>query len=114
MFFLSSTNKQKMKVWENVLWHELCATNFLRVGLIISCGFLLVCVEVLRPSEPNWVMSSAVSLPNHMFSGQAYSSKRLTSIVHILSPEKLAALVRFYLHCCESDPFHGQFRKVDV
>ena len=33
------------------------------------------------------VMSSAVSLPNHTFTGQALSSKRLTSIVHILSPE---------------------------
>ena len=44
---------------------------------------LFVCVEVLRP---NGVMSSAVSLPNHTFTGQA-SSKRLTSIVHILSPE---------------------------
>ena len=30
-----------------------------------------VCVEVLRPSQPNGVMSSAVSLPNHMFTGQA-------------------------------------------
>ena len=30
-----------------------------------------VCVEVLRPSQPNRVMSSAVSLPNHMFTGQA-------------------------------------------
>ena len=30
-----------------------------------------VCVEVLRPTQPNWVMSSAVSLPNHMFTGQA-------------------------------------------
>ena len=29
-----------------------------------------VCVEVLRPSQPNGVMSSAVSLPNHMFTGQ--------------------------------------------
>ena len=29
------------------------------------------CVEVLRPSQPNGVMSSAVSLPNHMFTGQA-------------------------------------------
>ena len=29
----------------------------------------LVCVEVLRPSQPNGVMSSAVSLPNHMFTG---------------------------------------------
>ena len=30
-----------------------------------------VCVEVLRPSQPNGVMLSAVSLPNHMFTGQA-------------------------------------------
>ena len=30
-----------------------------------------VCVEVLRPSQPSGVMSSAVSLPNHMFTGQA-------------------------------------------
>ena len=48
---------------------------------------VFVCVEVLRPSQPNGVMSSAVSLPNHTFTGQALSSKRLTSIVHILSPE---------------------------
>ena len=31
----------------------------------------LVCVEVLQPSQPNGVMSSAVSLPNHTFTGQA-------------------------------------------
>ena len=30
-----------------------------------------VCVEVLRPSQPNGVMSSAVILPNHTFTGQA-------------------------------------------
>ena len=30
-----------------------------------------VCIEVLRPSQPNGVMSSAVSLPNHTFTGQA-------------------------------------------
>ena len=48
---------------------------------------MFVCVEALRPSQPNGVMSSAVSLPNHTFSGQAWSSKRLTSIVHILSSE---------------------------
>ena len=29
------------------------------------------CVEVLRPSQPNGVMSSAVSLPIHTFTGQA-------------------------------------------
>ena len=32
-------------------------------------------------------MSGAVSLPNHTFTGQAQSSKQLTIIVHILSPE---------------------------
>ena len=45
------------------------------------------CVAVLRPSQPNGVMSSAASLPNHSFTGQAWSSKRLTSIVPILLPE---------------------------
>ena len=34
----------------------------------------------------NGVISSAVSLPNHTFTGQAYSSKRLTSFVYILPP----------------------------
>ena len=29
------------------------------------------CVAVLRPSQPNGVISSAVSLPNHTFTGQA-------------------------------------------
>ena len=32
---------------------------------------LFVCVEVLRPSQPNGIMLSAVSLPNHTFIGQA-------------------------------------------
>ena len=46
-----------------------------------------VCVEVLRPSQPNGVISSVVSLPNHTFTGQALPSKRLTSIVRIPLPE---------------------------
>ena len=37
----------------------------------IDCGYSFVCVEVLRPSQPNGVMSSAVRLPNHTFTGQA-------------------------------------------
>ena len=37
----------------------------------IQVDFFFVCVEVLRPSQPNGVMSSAVSLPNHTFTGQA-------------------------------------------
>ena len=32
---------------------------------------MFVCVDILRPSQPNGVMSSAVSLPNHTFTGQA-------------------------------------------
>ena len=32
---------------------------------------VLVCVEVLRPSQPNGVMPSADSLPNHTFNWQA-------------------------------------------
>ena len=28
---------------------------------------MFVCVEVLQPNQPNGVMLSAVSLPNHMF-----------------------------------------------
>ena len=32
---------------------------------------VFVCVEVLRPSQPNGVMSSMVSLPNHTFTVQA-------------------------------------------
>ena len=38
---------------------------------IAVIGVLFVCVEVLRPSQPNGVMSSAVSLPNDTFTGQA-------------------------------------------
>ena len=34
-------------------------------------AMLSFCVEVLWPSQPNGVMLSAVSLPNHMFTGQA-------------------------------------------
>ena len=32
---------------------------------------LFVCVEVLRPSQPNIVMLNTVSLPYHTFTGQA-------------------------------------------
>ena len=37
----------------------------------IIFSVLFVCVEGLRPSQPNGVMSSAVSLTNHTFTGQA-------------------------------------------
>ena len=52
---------------------------------------LFVCVEVLQPSQPSGVMSSTV--PNHTFTGQAESSKRLSSIVHIISLELTTTLL---------------------
>ena len=79
----SVTNLSKELVWgiRDMLIGSSCASSLTR-------GFcLFVCVQILRPSQPNGVMSSVVSLPNHMFTGQALSSKRLTSTVHILSPE---------------------------
>ena len=41
------------------------------ITLYIIFVLKFVCVEVLRPSQPNGVMSSMVSLPNHTFTGQA-------------------------------------------
>ena len=48
--------------------------NISKCHLLISLfntKFLFVCVEVLRPSQPSWVMWCMVSLPNHTFTGQA-------------------------------------------
>ena len=45
------------------------ASTSAQYDLGLAC--LFVCVEVLRPSQPSGVMSSAVSLPNHTFTGQA-------------------------------------------
>ena len=48
---------------------------------------LFVCVEVLRPSQPSGVMLSAVSLPNHAFTGLAKSSEGSNQYCCILSLE---------------------------
>ena len=56
-----------------------CNMHFAIMQLVSDCytvvlhHVLFVCVEVLRPSQPSGVMSSssAVSLPNHTFTGQA-------------------------------------------
>ena len=40
------------------------------MDMILMEMSLLVCVEILRPIQPNGVMSSVVSLPNHTFTGQ--------------------------------------------
>ena len=65
-----------------MFWHK----NNNNYPLNIS-WYMFVCAEVLGTSQPNGVMPSAVSLPNHTFTRQAQSSKRLTSTVHILLPE---------------------------
>ena len=56
------------------LWLAMSLLSHQRAGMsFVKClfGVQFVCVEVLRPSQPNGVMSSAVSLPNHTFTGQA-------------------------------------------
>ena len=50
--------------------------NFMNTATVIfiymfCVVYYIVCVEVLRTSQPNGVTSSAVSLPNHTFTGQA-------------------------------------------
>ena len=51
--------QQNINVFENTL-----ATT---VNEFVINEVLFVCVEVLWPSQPNGVMSSVVSLPNHTF-----------------------------------------------
>ena len=51
--------------------HNICfCVEILMNTNSVYCGEF-VCVEVLRPSQPNGVMLSVVSLPNHTFTGQA-------------------------------------------
>ena len=45
-------------------WSSLFVSHHLDMIMFVS-------VEVLRPSQPNVVMSSEISLPNHTFTGQA-------------------------------------------
>ena len=47
-----------------------CAGLVLSVFSSSSCLGWFVCVEFLRPSQPNGIMSSAISLPNHSFTSR--------------------------------------------
>ena len=58
-------NKKKKKVMKKHKQTR-ATTVHLKWQAVVS-----VCVEVLRPNQPNGVMSSTVSLPNHTFSAQA-------------------------------------------
>ena len=56
----------------NVMHAPVKFHKYIPYGLgVMAWTRFIVCVEVLRPSQPNGVMSSAVSLPNHTFTGQA-------------------------------------------
>ena len=77
---LQRNDRAKIRQFCNVRLQDIVTTRstelLVRLGiedvdLILKKRFLFVCVEVLRPSQPNGVMSSAVSLPNHTFTGQA-------------------------------------------
>ena len=46
-------------------------SDFLFKSVYCEYLFDFVCVEVLRPSQPNGVLSSTVSLSNHTVTGQA-------------------------------------------
>ena len=39
--------------------------------VVVAANRIFVCVEVLRPGHPSGVISSAVSLSNRTFTGQA-------------------------------------------
>ena len=69
------------KMWNK--WYQICTfMNKEKLqqrrypGMVegVGCGVLKLfcssdfCVKVLRPSQPTRVMSSSVSLPNHIFS----------------------------------------------
>ena len=51
--------------------YKICFCGDIRKIYLNSIYVKFVCVEVLQPSQPNGVMSSAVSLANHTFTGQA-------------------------------------------
>ena len=50
--------------------NEAAILHFLIYFKYVNIIGLFVCVEVLRPCQPNGVISSTVSLPNHTFTGQ--------------------------------------------
>ena len=64
--FLTMTNQTtKEKHATSRVLHASTLPHFLK----FEHYCLFVCAEVLRPSKLNGVMSSAVSLPNHTFTG---------------------------------------------
>ena len=61
---------EKVTVYIQSHHHQLTLIDVVRSNFNMYV-YVFICVEVLGPSQPNGVMSSEVSLPNHTFTGQA-------------------------------------------
>ena len=60
--------------------HKLCQNtefNIFKKHMLWIFVCLFVCVEVLRHSQPNGVMSSAISLHNHTFTSRNWQKERM-------------------------------------
>ena len=73
LFFIQVSNTLSLIFIKKDVHQNLFVTLLLgsKAKTMLAQQCLFVCVGVLRPSQPNRVMSSVVSLPNHMFTGQA-------------------------------------------
>ena len=54
-----------------LLWKLFSCKRKKKMVPYLTVSDFFFCVEILRPSQPNGVMSNAVSLPNHTFTGEA-------------------------------------------
>ena len=69
--------KEQVSAQSDLRFEKRCRKLIFKMAAVVaildflSTHLAIVCVEVLRPSQLNGVMSSAVSLPNHTFTGQA-------------------------------------------
>ena len=69
--WIQYTNLFKRYRTENIFCSCTYWWNIWTAMLLYAGHLVFVCVEVLRPSQPNGIMLSVVSLPNHTFTGQA-------------------------------------------
>ena len=76
------TNYDRKQTWQS---YNIYKSNYIEQRLMhpllkYTQGHLVLsCVEVIRPSQPNWVMSREVSLPNRTFFRQKLTTVLLES-----------------------------------
>ena len=69
--FAQNVNQFQEKIFQYAIyWNFYSLLRLSNNGTLFSLEANEVCVEVLRPSQPNGIMSSVVSLPYHTFTGQ--------------------------------------------